>query len=398
MSTATRGKVANRFTGSKVCPICGGADDDQRGEGKRCYGFLSSDGKYARCTRGDHAGECEYDARSQAWVHRIGGKCRCGTEHAPAPPGEGKGGRKSKGTIDRTYDYHGPDDTLLFQVVRLKNPKRFLQRRPDGKGDWIWSVRGIRTVLYRLPELLAADPGETVWIVEGEKDADRLTTFGLVATTNAMGAGKWQNHYAESLHDRRVVILPDNDQAGRDHAQRIARSLAGVAAEVKVIELPDLAKKGDVSDWLNHGRTIADLRRLADEAQPYQAPAPDPSANGHAGGGGNGCLVDEADRPPPIRVFSNYGWAEKEGPDGKGSRSRSPCSCPTWTNRCGPSPASGPSGSAARGRCSSRGIGTGPTTSRPPPGCSRGSTSDRRSIGPGATSSSPRSDSMSIAA
>ncbi|MGC9986274.1 MAG: hypothetical protein ABSF35_21970 [Polyangia bacterium] len=162
------------------------------------------------------------------------------------------------------YDYRDEGGELLFQVVRTPAPdgKTFRQRRPDGRDGWIWDVEGVRRVLYRLPELLAADPSETVYVVEGEKDVETLRASGLVATTNPGGALKWRREYGESLRGRHVVILPDNDDVGHTHAADVARSLVGVAASVCVMDLPGLAEHGDVSDWLVAGRTVAELRAL----------------------------------------------------------------------------------------------------------------------------------------
>lgn len=81
----------------------------------------------------------------------------------------GAGSQKTKKVVT-TYDYQDERGTLLFQVVRFE-PKDFLQRRPDGNNQWIWNLTGTRRVLYHLPQLCMAD---TVYIVEGEKDADRL--------------------------------------------------------------------------------------------------------------------------------------------------------------------------------------------------------------------------------
>ena len=171
--------------------------------------------------------------------------------------------QRKRSEIVATYDYVDEDGRLLFQVVRY-HPKTFRQRRPDGNGAWIWSLEGVRRVLYRLPDVLAAaKDGRTIYIVEGEKDADALATFGLAATCNPGGAGKWQDSYSETLRGARVVVLPDNDDAGRQHAEQVARSLYGVAAEVRVLALPGLPPKGDVSDWLQAGGTLEELTRLA---------------------------------------------------------------------------------------------------------------------------------------
>lgn len=161
----------------------------------------------------------------------------------------------------RTYDYCDDPGTLLYQVCRY-DPKDFRVRRPDGRGGHIWNVRGVNRVLYRLPELLASDPNEPVLIVEGEKDVDRLLTLGLVATTNLGGAGKWRSAYNEAFRGRRIAILPDNDEPGRAHAVAVAIALELIAGSIATIELPGLPPKGDVSDWLDAGRTVADLLRL----------------------------------------------------------------------------------------------------------------------------------------
>lgn len=149
-------------------------------------------------------------------------------------------------TIVSTYDYRDADRQLLYQVVRYSN-KTFLQRRPDGAGDWIWNRNGTTPVLYRLPELRQA-PDRLVFITEGEKDADRLAVLGLIATTNVTGAGKWHDEYNAEFAGRKVVILPDNDEPGRAHAAQVAAALLPVAAEVRIVALPGLPPKGDVSD------------------------------------------------------------------------------------------------------------------------------------------------------
>lgn len=187
---------------------------------------------------------------------------------ADDPRRAGNGSRRL-GRIVKTYDYHDADGRLVLQVVRF-DPKDFRQRRPDGAGGWIWNLNGVERVLYRLPELLAADLTQFVFLVEGEKDADRLIEAGLVATTNPQGAGKWRDSYSETLRGRRVVILPDNDDAGLNHARSVAASLHGVAASVRVLQLPDLAEKEDVSNWLDAGGTAYELLSLANEAEKWE--------------------------------------------------------------------------------------------------------------------------------
>ena len=170
------------------------------------------------------------------------------------------------------YDYRDETGQLLFQVVRL-SPKGFRQRHPDGGTGWLWNLQGVRRVLYRLPELVAAPAEQPVFVCEGEKDADALGRLGLVATTCPGGAGKWRDDYSASLRGKQVAILPDNDEPGRKHAEQVAASLQGVASSLKVISLPGLPPKGDVSDWLTADGTKEELLRLVAEAPEWKPTA-----------------------------------------------------------------------------------------------------------------------------
>ena len=184
-------------------------------------------------------------------------------------PQNGNGHRARE--IVASYDYRTLTGDLLFQVVRYA-PKDFRQRRPDGNGGYLWSVKGLDRVVYRLPEIQGQ---QAVFIVEGEKDADRLASLGLPVTTCAGGAEKWSDRYAEQLTSagiRRVAIVPDNDEAGRKHAEQVAASCEAAGLAAKIVTLPDVPPKGDVSDYLDAGHTKADLTRLA-KAAPRYTPA-----------------------------------------------------------------------------------------------------------------------------
>jgi putative DNA primase/helicase len=186
-----------------------------------------------------------------------------------------KGGKR-EGVIVAEYNYLTAEGKVLFQAVRLE-PKGFYQRRPTGNGNWIDNLKGVDQIPYRLPHLLKADSSETVFIPEGEKDVENLVKMGLLATCNAGGAGKWKASFAQYLAGRHVVILPDNDEAGRDHARKVARSLVGKSASIKVVELPGLPLKGDVTNWIEAGgtsETLAALVAAADEWQPEDISIP----------------------------------------------------------------------------------------------------------------------------
>lgn len=190
--------------------------------------------------------------------------------------------------IDQTYDYRDEQGTLLFQAVRKKlvNPlecpdaksKSFTQRVPNGNG-WNYSLKDVRRVLYRLPELIAAGVNATVFIAEGEKDVERLRALGLVATCNPMGAGKWRQEFSKQFEGQaEVVILADNDKPGMEHASFVASTLKGLAKSVRVLMLPGLPEHGDVSDWLDAGGDVEALCVLADN-QPEWTPPVQPEAS-----------------------------------------------------------------------------------------------------------------------
>lgn len=171
------------------------------------------------------------------------------------------------------YDYKDEKNCLLYQVVRQPGHK-FRQRKPDGHGGWIWNLQGVRRVLYRLPELRAASPADGVcFVCEGEKDTDNLRKLDCVATTNSGGAGKWRDDYSNFFKDWDVVILPDNDGPGRNHGEQVWRALKGVAHSVRVLMLPGLADKGDVSDWIAAGGTKAKLLELVELLPADEEPA-----------------------------------------------------------------------------------------------------------------------------
>jgi hypothetical protein len=189
----------------------------------------------------------------------------------------------SKSRIAAVYDYVDADGNLMHQTVRF-TPKKFRQRRPNPSqpGAYLWNLKDITLVLYHLPDVLqAVQRGDTIYVAEGEKDVETPCAMGLVATCNPMGAKYWKSSYSETLRGAHAIILPDNDKAGEECVAKLTRSLAGVVASLKVIRLPELPLKGDVTDWVQAGGTRAQLEALVALAVPDMTQSP---GQGPAGG------------------------------------------------------------------------------------------------------------------
>jgi len=217
------------------------------------------------------------------------------------------------------YGYVDRDGNLLFEVVRYLKPdgtKTFTQVRPSGietvgttdpkrtggvstggivlgldsskylpdlvaeriSGKPTWKkaddqekdyegaeycFRTCPRVPYYLPNVLNAD---TVYLPEGEKDVHTLEHWGLVASCNPGGAGKWRPEYSGYFAGKHILILPDNDEPGQQHAAAVAEALLNVAASVRILELPGLPSKGDVTDWRDAGGTFQRFRKLTEAA------------------------------------------------------------------------------------------------------------------------------------
>ena len=201
--------------------------------------------------------------------------------------------------VDR-YTYHDADGSPLFQVVRyeMRDPdhpaygdKSFMQHgylpeHPDagkyGRDPGYVpgrSKHGIEPVLYRLPRVLKAiEYGDTVYLVEGEKDVQTLERLGLTATCNPGGASKgsdpgkkWTPEMTAALQGASVVCLPDNDAPGRAFMTAVADKIVQQAASVRIVTLPRLRKKEDVTDWMRlHDGTPQELRTLVETTDPHR--------------------------------------------------------------------------------------------------------------------------------
>lgn len=260
------------------CPKCGGTDrfrafDDVAETGgvicNQCFNEKNGDGFAAVAWS---LGLPFYQSLLKVadHVHTDQSKRRREARGEPEPHPRGK--------VVATYSFHDESGNLLYEKQRIEpgpvgRKKSFSFRSPNGNGGWVKGAEGVRRVLYRLPELLAADPSRPVFLVEGEKKVDALIEWGFVATCNDDGAAKWRSEFTPHLAGRPIIILPDNDAKGREHANRLAKELGNSVAAIKIVELPGLPEKGDIVDWRAAGNTADQLRSLV-----VAAPAVDPES------------------------------------------------------------------------------------------------------------------------
>lgn len=204
--------------------------------------------------------------------------------------------------IEAIYKFYDENGDLAYEKIRKKG-KKFLHRRYEDKME-IWGLsegvytetfpgsnsysmkerEGAKTIwlpeqehiLYNLPNLIRAiKEGKVVYIVEGEKDADNLIEKGQIATTTSIGATKgdlgkkWLKSFNKYFKNANVVLIPDNDIPGHAFMNHVAKELKPIAKSVKILKLPNLKNKEDVSDWLEAGNDIYDLNNLAKKCDEY---------------------------------------------------------------------------------------------------------------------------------
>jgi putative DNA primase/helicase len=202
----------------------------------------------------------------------------------PPKPGSYSNGRQNENLgpvrakvprkVIQYYEYVTEAGSPVYRVLRYE-PKGFSQERLSG-GKWIAGLEGITRVPYHADEIWNAKPDEWIFVCEGEKDADSVQDQGLVGTTFMGGAGRSpQPEELQHFNGRRVAVLYDNDGPGRDRATALLGAFTGIAKDVRVVDLPSLPPKGDVTDWFGLGNTGADLLKLANTPPSIQSLVPE---------------------------------------------------------------------------------------------------------------------------
>ena len=171
----------------------------------------------------------------------------------------------TKKSIIAKYNYTDMTGKVIYQAVRFE-PKSFSQRQPDPKNPkkWIWNLKGIHPLPFRLPKVIdTIKAGNAIFIVEGEKDVIKLEEMGFTATCNSGGAGKWRKDFSQYFSSAKIVLIADNDEPGREHVQKIASYLDGVASSIIIANVDGMSKGQDISDWIEAGGTREELINIA---------------------------------------------------------------------------------------------------------------------------------------
>jgi hypothetical protein len=229
-----------------------------------------------------------------------------GLNEADGPNASGNGRRRISGwppaeepfdpspsEYDLDYIYEIEPDKEYFRVRKSRpahagaRPSYSCSRPKQDRWGNVTRVYNLgdprRRIPYRLPELEAADPSETVYLVEGEKDVEAIVAKGGVATTAFGGANGWKSGWGELyLKDRHVLIVADRDDGpGIRAALQRFEDIAPHAASCRVVG----ARVGkDAADHLHNGHGLDEFVDYVQEPRdaPAVAVAP-PSATGTDG-------------------------------------------------------------------------------------------------------------------
>lgn len=167
------------------------------------------------------------------------------------------------------YIYHTADGQPYLRVTRMSD-KSFRQSHYDDIDGWVSGKPKGSPVPYNLPAIIKRSE-DIIYLVEGEKDADTLTSLGFLATT-ASGGGKSFPTDIEFLRwfdGREVVAIPDNDDVGSAWADRVRDGIADVA----FVRVP-IGK--DVTDYVESGATADDIRALSEYVHESETETPAP--------------------------------------------------------------------------------------------------------------------------
>jgi hypothetical protein len=175
--------------------------------------------------------------------------------------------------LEKEWVYRAEDGTELFTKRRYKTNdakgKTYSIHRVDAAGKRIAGIKDTRIVPLNLPEIIEAkQSGRAIYLVEGEKAADALTSIGAIATTSHTGAGSWPTEITQYFTGANVVVIPDNDEPGFSYAKRAIAHLLPVAKSVRYLDLELMMPGDDAYEWVHHAKgTRKELAELAKKAE-----------------------------------------------------------------------------------------------------------------------------------
>ena len=174
--------------------------------------------------------------------------------------------------LEKEWEYRNEDGDVLFTKRRYKTNdakgKTYSIHRVDAQGKRIAGLKDTRIVPYQLPELLdAKTAGRAIYLVEGEKAADALVSIGAIATTSHTGAGSWPEEITQYFAGANIVVIPDNDEPGRQYAKRAISRLLPVVKSIRYLDLDLMVEGDDAYEWVYHAKgTRKELAEMAKKA------------------------------------------------------------------------------------------------------------------------------------
>src|SRR4028118_2091791 len=240
------------------------------------------------------------------WCYSIGELSVCNREQPPATGWEAtskadKDGKtyyapiREKKAIrprqTRYWEYPARDGSPLVRVVRFDDgegseakwhQERWCKGKSTRQTGWVVGTKDVPREdipIYRYAEVRKAIANnELIFIAEGEDNVDRLWALGFAATCNIGGSGKWRESDTRDLQGAKVVIIPDRDEPGINHAELLYQQFPEALwlypfPNSKAWENLPKSKGLDIADWIEHHQITADdIRAAIGEKKVFNAP------------------------------------------------------------------------------------------------------------------------------